>query len=99
MGERPSKIVLSLPIGVANVSNKKTQNKISEEGTIATLVQLLKSSSNELIQVEVATTLGCVILSNKANQEILEEEPLFSVSLLLRLLHSRDEVSRRLHNI
>ncbi|XP_071497237.1 ankyrin and armadillo repeat-containing protein-like [Diadema antillarum] len=81
----------TLCIGVANRNNPVTQGKIAEEGAISTLVSLLRSSSNPLIKVEIAVTLGAIILGNRGNQKLLEEEPLFSIQLLLQLLHERDE--------
>lgn len=69
-----------------------TQEKISEEGAINTLVQLLLASRNEYIRVEIAITLGCIILGNKKNQELLLDESSFSVHLLLDLLYSTDTV-------
>ncbi|PIK39875.1 hypothetical protein BSL78_23293 [Apostichopus japonicus] len=80
----------ALCLGVANRNNKVTQEKISEEGAINTLVQLLLASRNEYIRVEIAITLGCIILGNKKNQELLLDESAFSVHLLLDLLYSTD---------
>lgn len=78
--------------GVANRNNKVTQDKIAEEGAITTLVQLLLASKNESIRVEIAIALGCIILGNKKNQDMLLDEPAFGVHLLLDLLYSNDKV-------
>ena len=45
------------------------------------------------IQVEVANTLGCVVLCYTPNQERLREDTPFKFDLLLDLLESDDEVS------
>lgn len=81
----------TLCIGVANRNNPVTQNKIAEEGAIGTLVGHLRSSSNPLIRVEIANTLGAIILGNRGNQKLLEEEPMFSIHLMLQLMHEKDE--------
>ena len=79
--------------GVAYRNNKVTQRKIAEEGGIPVLVNLLLYPPNDEIQVEVAISLGCVVLSNKENQEKLAEEPSFRFNTLLNLLRSKDQVS------
>ena len=78
--------------GVAYRNNKVTQRKIAEEGGIPVLVNLLLYPPNDEIQVEVAISLGCVVLSNKENQEKLAEEPSFRFNTLLNLLRSKDQV-------
>ena len=82
--------------GVAHKNNKVTQQKIAEEQAIPTLVQLLAKPPNENIQVQVAFTLGCVVLSNRDNQEKLREETEFKFKILLDLLHRPDEVGREI---
>ena len=82
--------------GVAHKNNRMTQRKIAEENAIATLVQLMLSPQSVEIQVEVAYTLGCVVLSNGENQQRLKEEQCFKFDILLDLLSSDDDVSRRL---
>ena len=77
---------------MAHRNNRVTQDKIAEEGAISTLVQLLVSPPSVEIQVEVAYSLGCVVLGNKENQEKMREEPGFSFQILLELLESSDEV-------
>ncbi|XP_063964781.1 ankyrin and armadillo repeat-containing protein-like isoform X3 [Lytechinus pictus] len=84
----------TLCIGVANRNNPVTQNKIAEEGAIGTLVGILRSSSNPHIKVEIAVTLGAIILGNRSNQKLLEEEPMFSIHLLLQLMNEKDESVR-----
>ena len=77
---------------MAYSNNKVTQRKIAEEGGIPVLVNLLIHPPNDDIQVEVAISLGCVVLSNKENQEKLEEEPGFKFTILLALLKSQNKV-------
>ncbi|RUS87780.1 hypothetical protein EGW08_004445 [Elysia chlorotica] len=90
------KVVGTLCVGVAYSNNKVTQRKIAEEGAIPVLVNLLLYPPNDEIQVEVAISLGCVVLSNKENQEKLAEEPSFRFNTLLTLLRSKDqEISLR----
>ena len=55
-------------------------------------MQLLVHPPSEQIQVEVAFALGCVVLSNKDNQEKLREESGFKFRILLDLLFKPDEV-------
>lgn len=43
--------------------------------------------------MEVAIALGCIVLSNTRNQELLQEEPGFNFDVLLDLLKSKSEVS------
>ena len=78
--------------GLAYRNNSVTQNKIAEENAIPTLVQLLVNQSEEEIQVEVAYTIGCIVLSNKETQAKLDEETQFSFDILTRLLGSESEV-------
>ncbi|KAK6172108.1 hypothetical protein SNE40_018060 [Patella caerulea] len=85
------KVLGILCVGVAYRNNKVTQRKIAEEGGIPILVQLLKYPLNQEIQVEVAISLACVVLSNHGNQEKLQEEPDFNFDVLLYLLRSKDE--------
>ncbi|ESP02231.1 hypothetical protein LOTGIDRAFT_224972 [Lottia gigantea] len=80
-----------LCVGVAYRNNKVTQRKIAEEGGIPILVEKLAEHPSQEIQVEVAITLACVVLSNHSNQEKLQEEPDFNFDSLLGLLKSRDE--------
>ncbi|XP_033103193.1 ankyrin and armadillo repeat-containing protein-like isoform X2 [Anneissia japonica] len=82
----------TLCIGVAHCNNKVTQAKIAEEHTIQTLVQLLRASHNDMIKVEIAITLGYIILGNKENEALLKEEPAFNIRLLLQLQMSKDQV-------
>ena len=84
--------VTFLLLGVAYRNNKVTQRKIAEEGGIPVLVNLLINPPNEDIKVEVAMALGCVVLSNKENQEKLQEEPGFKFNILLALFRSKDRV-------
>ena len=79
--------------GVAYCNNKVTQRKIAEEGAIPTLVTYLNQPPSEEVQVEVAIALGCIVLSNTRNQELLQEEPGFNFDVLLDLLKSKSEVS------
>lgn len=76
---------------MAYTNNKVTQRKIAEEGAIYYLVQLLNDPPTEEVQVEVAIALGCIVLSNPANQEKLQEEKDFKFDVLLDLLRSEDE--------
>ncbi len=70
---------------------------MAEEQIIPILVNLLASPLREEVQVEVAYTLGCVVLGNRENQERLSEEPLFKHDLLLDLLDTPDSVSQTLN--
>lgn len=83
--------------GVAHKCNKVTQCKIAEEQGISLLVQLMANPPSVEIQVEVAYTLGCVVLSNGENQEKLREETVFKFDILLDLLSSDDDVRVRGH--
>ncbi|XP_005090203.1 ankyrin and armadillo repeat-containing protein [Aplysia californica] len=85
------KVLGILCVGVAYRNNKVTQRKIAEEGGIPVLVHLLIHPPNDEIKVEVAISLGCVVLSNKENQEKLQEEPGFKFNILLALLKSKDQ--------
>ena len=73
-------------------NNKVTQRRIADEGGIPILVQILLNPPSEEVQVEVAISLACVVLSNRENQEKLQEEPNFKFDILLDLLRSRNEV-------
>jgi hypothetical protein len=77
---------------VAYRNNKVTQRRIAEEGGIPILVHILVNPPSEEVQVEVAITLACVVLSNRENQEKLQEEPTFKFDLLLDLLRSPNKV-------
>ncbi|XP_022304477.2 ankyrin and armadillo repeat-containing protein-like isoform X4 [Crassostrea virginica] len=83
-----------LCVGVAYCNNKVTQRKIAEEGAIPTLVTYLNQPPSEEVQVEVAIALGCIVLSNTRNQELLQEEPGFNFDVLLDLLKSKSEAIR-----
>lgn len=78
-----------LCIGVAHQNNPVTQQRIAENNGISILVGLLPDAPTQNIQVEVATALAAVVLSSRANQERLKENPAFSYSILLNLLASR----------
>ncbi|XP_070566344.1 ankyrin and armadillo repeat-containing protein-like isoform X3 [Ptychodera flava] len=84
----------TLCVGVAHRCNKVTQAKIAEENAISTLVQLLVTINNEMVKVEVAISLACIILCNKENQTTLTEEPAFNFGILLQLFKSKDEIVR-----
>ncbi|XP_052802485.1 ankyrin and armadillo repeat-containing protein-like isoform X4 [Mya arenaria] len=84
------KVLGILCVGVAYRNNKTTQNKIAEEGAIPLLVQQLNDPISEEVQVEVAISLGCIILSNTKNQDILNEEADFRFEVLLELLKSKN---------
>ncbi|CAL1533328.1 unnamed protein product [Lymnaea stagnalis] len=88
------KVLGILCVGVAYRNNKVTQGKIADEGGIPVLVHHLAKPPNEEIQVEVAITLGCVVLSNKENQEKLADEPGFKFDILLNLLRAKDDEIR-----
>uniref|UniRef100_A0A2C9LDX1 Uncharacterized protein n=1 Tax=Biomphalaria glabrata TaxID=6526 RepID=A0A2C9LDX1_BIOGL len=85
------KVLGILCTGVAYQNNKVTQGKIADEGGLPVLVNLLAKPPNDEIQVEVAFTLGTVILSNHENQEKLAEEATFKFDTLLTMLRSKDE--------
>lgn len=53
----------------------------------------LNQPPSEEVQVEVAIALGCIVLSNTRNQELLQEEPGFNFDVLLDLLKSKSEAS------
>ncbi|ELU04066.1 hypothetical protein CAPTEDRAFT_159631 [Capitella teleta] len=84
----------TLCVGIAHNSNKVMQAKISEEQGISLLVQLMLAPPSVDIQVEVAYTLGCVVLSNRENQEKLRQHAHFKFDTLLDLLESKDETLR-----
>ncbi|KAL3832524.1 hypothetical protein ACJMK2_024159, partial [Sinanodonta woodiana] len=97
------KVLGILCVGVAYRNNKITQRKIAEEGAVPHLVRLLNKPLSEEIQVEVAMSLGCIILCNPENQEKLTnshlenqdkgqnpEDYLFKFAVLLELLKSKN---------
>ncbi|KAK7484931.1 hypothetical protein BaRGS_00023851, partial [Batillaria attramentaria] len=88
------KVLGILCVGVAYCNNKVTQRRIADEGGIPILVQILIHPPSEEVQVEVAISLACVVLSNRENQEKLQEEPTFKFELLLDLLKSRNKEIR-----
>ena len=90
--------IFSFCLGVAYRNNKTTQTKIAEEGAIPLLVAQLNRPVSEEVQVEVAIALGCIILSNTRNQDMLNEEPDFKFDVLLDLLKSKNVVSNILLN-
>lgn len=82
-------------LGVATTNNKVTQKRIAEERTIPTLVNLLNDPLNDPtgeVQVEVAMSLGCIVLSNPNNHEALRDIKEFSFDVLLDLLKYQDQV-------
>ncbi|XP_023930596.1 ankyrin and armadillo repeat-containing protein-like [Lingula anatina] len=79
----------TLCVGVAHRNNKLVQKKIAEENGITILVKLLVKPPSPDIQVEVANTLGCIVLCNTENQELLKAETDFKFNLLLDLLVSK----------
>ncbi|XP_076439128.1 ankyrin and armadillo repeat-containing protein-like [Babylonia areolata] len=64
-------------VGVAYRNNKETQRCIADEGGIMELSDLLQEPPSEQVQVAVAVCLARVVLSNRQNQERLQEEPHF----------------------
>ena len=78
--------------GVAHRNNTVTQRYIAEEGGIPVLVHILMNPPSQEVQVEVAISLGSVVLSNRANQEKLQEEDSFKFDILLNLLTSDEQV-------
>lgn len=88
------KVLGILCVGVAYRSNKVTQRRIAEEGGIPILVQILVNPPSEEVQVEVAISLGCVVLGNRQNQEKLQEEGQFNFDILLDLLRSTNKEIR-----
>ncbi|XP_077978159.1 ankyrin and armadillo repeat-containing protein-like [Glandiceps talaboti] len=84
----------TLCVGVAHRSNHVTQGKIAEENAISTLVQLLATTSKEIVKVEVAISLACIILCNRDNQALLLDQSAFSFGILLELFKSKDEIVR-----
>ena len=79
-------------VGVAHRNNKITQRAIAEENALKILVNLFMSPPNQSVQVEVAYTIGCIVLGNHDNQEILLETN-FSYMVLVHLLNGYDKVS------
>ncbi|XP_076094844.1 ankyrin and armadillo repeat-containing protein-like isoform X1 [Mytilus galloprovincialis] len=91
------KVLGILCVGVATTNNKVTQKRIAEERTIPTLVNLLNDPLNDPtgeVQVEVAMSLGCIVLSNPHNHELLRDIKDFSFDVLLDLLKYQDEEIR-----
>ncbi|MEE6490361.1 hypothetical protein FKM82_015857 [Ascaphus truei] len=74
-------------IGVAHISNPVTQDKISEEQALPTLVHLLKTHSSLEIKVEVACTLACIVLRNAKLQHQLQEKEGLKYTDILDLLY------------
>ncbi|XP_052246071.1 ankyrin and armadillo repeat-containing protein-like isoform X2 [Dreissena polymorpha] len=84
------KVLGILCIGVAYRNNKTTQNRIAEEGAIPLLVKQLNEPISDEVQVQVAMSLGCLILSNPKNQDLLNEVPNFKFEVLLDMLKSKN---------
>ena len=78
--------------GVAYTNNKVSQKRIAEENAIPALVGILNDPMSEEVQVEVAISLGCIILGNSPNQEKLQDCDGFKFDVLLDLLKSHNEV-------
>ncbi|MEE6490366.1 hypothetical protein FKM82_015857 [Ascaphus truei] len=74
-------------VGVAHISNPVTQDKISEEQALPTLVHLLKTHSSLEIKVEVACTLACIVLRNAKLQHQLQEKEGLKYTDILDLLY------------
>lgn len=83
-----------LCVGVAHQSNKSTQLEIANAEALVSLVQLLRTSRMSLIQVEVAITLGKIVLNNPQTQKLLAEQTKFRVVELLHHLKSKEETVR-----
>ncbi|CAI9727588.1 ankyrin and armadillo repeat-containing protein-like [Octopus vulgaris] len=82
------KVLGVLCIGVAYTNNEYVQSKIAEEGAIPVLIQLQDDSSCPEMQVEILTTLACIVLQNQNNQTLLSNEMKFNWNCLLNLLQS-----------
>ncbi|KAL8609317.1 hypothetical protein ACOMHN_048873 [Nucella lapillus] len=82
------KVLGILCLGVAYRNNKETQRYIAEEGGIHVLSQIVLEPPSEEVQVAVAKSLACVVLSNRQNQEKLFEELHFHFDIILHLLKS-----------
>ncbi|OWF40013.1 ankyrin and armadillo repeat-containing protein-like isoform X3 [Mizuhopecten yessoensis] len=91
---RVIKVLGILCVGVAYCNNKVSQKRIAEENAIPILVGVLNNPLSEKVQVEVATSLGCIILSNSENQEKLQDCENFKFDMLLDLLKSKNEEIR-----
>ncbi|KAL9968183.1 hypothetical protein ACROYT_G026526 [Oculina patagonica] len=83
-----------LCVGVAHQSNKSTQLEITNAEALVTLVHLLRTSKKALIQVEVAITLGKIVLNNPQTQKLLAEQTKFRVVELLHHLSNKEETVR-----
>ena len=85
-------IIIQCVLGVAHRNNKVTQRAIAEENAFGVLVSLFLNPPNQNVQVEVAYTIGCLVLGNHENQELLKETD-FSYLILVQLLNEADPVS------
>lgn len=83
-----------LCVGVAHQSNKSTQLEIANAEALVTLVRLLRTSKKALIQVEVAITLGKIVLNNSQTQKLLVDQTKFRVVELLHHLSNEEETVR-----
>uniref|UniRef100_A0A0L8GFV9 Uncharacterized protein n=2 Tax=Octopus bimaculoides TaxID=37653 RepID=A0A0L8GFV9_OCTBM len=82
------KVLGVLCIGVAYTNNEFVQSKIAEEGAIPVLIQRQDDSSCPEMQVEILTTLACIVLQNQNNQTLLSNEMKFNWNTLRNLLQS-----------
>lgn len=83
-----------LCVGVAHQSNRSTQLEIANSDAFVTLVQLLRTSRISLIQVEVAISLGKIVLNNPQTQKLLAQQTKFRVVELLHHLRNEEETVR-----
>lgn len=85
------KVLGVLCVGVAYTNNPYTQKRIAEEGAVPALVHLLTEYPQEELQVEVLTTLACIVLQNSENQMLLLQQPTFTWDYHLHHLKSPDK--------
>ncbi|CAL1540714.1 unnamed protein product [Lymnaea stagnalis] len=85
-----------LCVGVACVPHRENQISISQAQGIKFLVALMVHSSNEMVQVEAAYTLGSVSMGNKAILGEIFRNSDFSYVRILRMLYSSQPLVRLL---
>ncbi|XP_078083839.1 ankyrin and armadillo repeat-containing protein [Mustelus asterias] len=79
-------------VGVAHVNNPISQHKITEEGGMDVLLNLLFSTHSSQVEVEVLHSLACIVLGNIELQKVLMKKKGFTYKLVLNHLKSADKV-------
>ncbi|XP_078407420.1 ankyrin and armadillo repeat-containing protein [Cetorhinus maximus] len=78
-------------VGVAHVNNPISQHKITEEGGMDVLLDLLFSTQYPQVQAEVIHSLACIVLGNNELQKVLMKRRGFTYKIVLKHLKSDDK--------